>query len=73
MSYEIKLTAIVKTFGKNLTHSQMKTILNNALWASEDFRDVQIIDYQGDTLEDPKTTTFQNPFFNLKQSPSEES
>jgi hypothetical protein len=67
MSYEIKITAIVKTFGKEITHSQMREIISNALWSSKELRDVLIIDYEGDTLADL------NPFSDIRQQILEES
>jgi hypothetical protein len=54
MSYEIKLTAIVKTFGKNMTRQQMYNIINDALWLSKDLRDVLIVEFEGD-FEEEKT------------------
>lgn len=65
--YEIKIHAIVKTFGKELTHSEMKKIIDKALWGCEEFRDVQIIDYEGDTKEEP------NPFSDIRRQILEES
>lgn len=60
MVYEIKFTALIKTFGKEFTHKQMIRLIDRALWKCEEFRDVQIIHYEGDTLDNP------NPFSDIR-------
>jgi hypothetical protein len=52
MSYEITLNFAVKTLGQTFTHSEMEQILKETLWNVKEFRDVQIIAYDGDTEED---------------------
>lgn len=49
--YQIEIKAFVKTTdGKEFTHSEMLRIIDRALWDCEEFRDVEIFDYKGDTL-----------------------
>lgn len=54
MAYEVKLTIAVKMF-KGTTHRQMIRTLMHALEVNTDIRDVQFIDYEGDTEPDPIT------------------
>lgn len=69
MSYEITLHFAVKTMGQNFTHSQMEQILKETLWNVKEFREVQILAYEGDTEEELKPSTnfhqTTDDFFNI--------
>lgn len=44
MSYEIKMTFLVKTFSAK-KYEEMLEIVKNSLWENEQLRDVQLIDF----------------------------
>lgn len=52
MSYEVCVKIIIKTFGKTLTHNEMRKIIEDSLWKCDEFRDIQLYDYEGDTEDD---------------------
>jgi hypothetical protein len=54
MTYEVNVKILIKTMGIELTHSQMKKIIERALWKCPEFRDIDLYEYEGDTLEDKK-------------------
>ena len=53
MAYEIKVVAILKTFGKK-THQELEKIVDEALWKHPDLRDVLMTKFESDA-EDKKT------------------
>lgn len=66
MVYEIEFKALVKTFSPNTTHSEMENIIYNALSNSQEIRDIMIVDYKGDTKEDPKKNICYGTFEELR-------
>lgn len=53
MAFEIKITAIIKTFPQ-FSKSQIEKQVSDALWKVEAFRDVQMFPIEGLDLEGPK-------------------
>ncbi len=52
MTYVVKFELELKTMGVKITHSDMQSLISDALWNITEFRNVQILSYEGDTEED---------------------
>ncbi len=48
MAYEIKLTVLIKTLGEKYTKEEFYEIFNKALWSIEEFRDIEIYEFEVD-------------------------
>ena len=46
MVYDISLTILLKTFGKEFTQSEVCEKISDALWKVEEFRDVLILEFK---------------------------
>lgn len=58
--YDIKVQVLIKTMGKEYTHSQMEKLISDALWSCLEFRDVDIVKYEGNTLPNAPIRPFSN-------------
>lgn len=55
MTYDLKISVLVKTFATQYDEEEMMEIISNALWSSPCFRDVYIYDLKGIEYESKNT------------------